>query len=495
MQIVALDIGTSLTKASIVNQQGRVKQSISVRTCQLNHPQPGFMEVDPDQVFLSVSNVLRQSISGLKQQDDLLISFSCMAPVMVLLGKSNRPLRKAILYNDLRASAEVDELNRKIGIDELLRINGNQANIQQWAPKLLWLGKNEPSVTAKTVKVFDLSTYLIWKLTGEEVVDYTIAEEGGLLDYSKMNWSDTMLSMLNLDSSSLPELKQTLQTTEITSRALKSKLGLTNRRITMTSGCVDAVSTPIGMGLVAEGNISLELGTTGIIYTPTSNPKPDWRLYLDLSPIQGLYYVGGGTAASGLFYEWIIRLLMNGEVDFKKAEKLAAKSKPGSNGIVILPYILGERTPIFDPLARAVIFGLHQEDTPSDILRASMEGVTYSFLHHLRIMREKGYRVDAGTITGGGARSRLFRKIMADVLGIRLAYKPSLSTTVGTAYIGYMSAGIMKKWDDVRDWARDMEGIEPDHSLRGLYDDLFSIYLNLYEKHREDFKRVRRLSS
>ena len=493
MQIVALDVGTSLTKASIVDPRGRIRQSISERTCRLNHPQPGFMEVDPDEVFSSVSRVLKRISRGLKQ-DDILISFSCMAPVMVLLGKSCRPLRAAILYNDLRASTEVDELNREVGIDELLRINGNQANIQQWAPKLLWLRKNEPSVAAKIVKVFDLSTYLIWKLTGQEVIDYTVAEEGGLLDYSKMNWSHRMLSMLNLDSSALPELKQTLQTTEITSRMLKSKLGLKNRQVTITSGCVDAVSTPIGMGLVAEGNISLELGTTGIIYTPTRNPKPDWRLYLDLSPIQGLYYVGGGTAASGLFYEWILRLLMNGQADFKKAEKLAAKSKPGSNGIVILPYILGERTPIFDPLARAVIFGLHQDNTPSNIVRASMEGVTYSFLHHLRIMREKGYRVEAGTITGGGARSRLFRKIVADVLGIPLTYKPSLSTTVGTAYIGYMASGILKKWSNVREWTHDMERIEADHSLRGLYDELFSIYLNLYKKHREDFKRVTSLS-
>ena len=491
---MAVDVGTSRTKASIIDSRGRVRRSISERTCRLTHPQPGFMEVDPDEVFLSVAHVLRQ-ISRRLKPDDVLISFSCMAPVMVVVGKSRKPLRPAILYNDLRTSTEVDELNKKIGIEELLRINGNQANIQQWAPKLLWLRKNEPSVAGKIAKVFDLSTYLIWKLTGQEVVDYTVAEEGGLLDHSKMIWSDSILSMLGLDSSVLPKLKQTLQTTEISSGSSKSKLGLKDRHVTVTSGCVDAVSTPIGMGLIAEGQISLELGTTGIIYTPTSHPKPDWRLYLDLSPIPGLYFVGGGTAASGLFYEWMLRLLMNGQIDFKKAERLAAKSKPGSRGIVILPYILGERTPIFDPLGRAVIFGLHQEDTLGDIMRASMEGVTYSFLHHLRVMQERGLRVEAGIITGGGARSRLFRKIMADVLGIPLTYTPSLSTTVGTAYIGYMSAGIKKRWDEVREWASDTERIEPDHSLRSLYDDLFCTYLNLYEKHREDFKRVSRLSS
>jgi xylulokinase len=458
------------------------------------HPQPGFMEVDPEEVFLSVAQVLRKISRGLKQ-DDVLISFSCMAPVMVLVDKQRKPLRPAILYNDLRTSTEVDELNKKIGIEELLRINGNQANIQQWAPKLLWLRKNEPLLTGKIAKVFDLSTYLIRKLTGEEVVDYTVAEEGGLLDHSKMVWSDSILSTLGLDSSVLPNLKQTLQTIEATSGPLKSKLGLRNRQVTVTSGCVDAVSTPIGLGLVAEGQISLELGTTGIIYTPTSHPKPDWRLYLDLSPIPGLYFVGGGTAASGLFYEWILRLLMNGQVDFKKGERLAAKSKPGSRGVVILPYILGERTPIFDPLARAVIFGLHQEDTPCDIIRASMEGVAYSFLHHLRVMQEKSFRVETGIITGGGARSRLFRKIMADVLGIPLTYTPSLSTTIGAAYIGYMSAGIKKRWDEVQEWVSDTERIEADQSLRMIYDDLFSTYLNLYEKHGEDFKRASRLSS
>jgi xylulokinase len=249
------------------------------------------------------------------------------------------------------------------------------------------------------------------------------------------------------------------------------------------------------MGLVDEGNISLELGTTGIIYTPTRSPKPDKRLYLDLSPIKGLYFVGGGTAASGLFYEYMLRLVTKNEVDFTKAEKLAATSVPGSNGIIILPYILGERTPIFDMLARAVIFGLHNDNTQNDILHASMEAVSYSLLHHLRIMREKGYHVDSGKITGGGAKSRLFRKIVADVLGIPLSYDPSTSTTVGTAYIGYMAAGIKKNWSEATKWRQAREEIKPDHSLRTMYDDLFSVYLNLYERHKEDFKVITKYCS
>jgi len=418
-----------------------------------------------------------------------------MAPIMVLMGKAYKILRPAILYNDLRTSAEVDELNEKLGVDELLRINGNQANIQQYAPKLLWLKKHESSTLTKIEKLFDLSTYIIWRLTGEEIVDFTVALESGLLNYSKMAWSETMLALLDLDPSTLPELHQTIHTTEVTSHLMKSNLGLNRNRILITSSCVDAVSAPIAMGLVDEGEISLELGTTGIIYTPTRSPKPDRRLYLDLSPIEGVYFVGGGTAASGLFYEYVLRLFMKNEVDFTKAEKLAATSVPGSNGIIILPYILGERTPIFDMLARAVIFGLHDDTTQNDILRAAMEAVSYSLLHHIRIMREKGYRVDTGKITGGGAKSRLFRKIMADILGIPLSYDPSMSTTVGTAYIGYMAGGIKKKWIEAKEWQRAQEEISPDTSLRKMYDDLFSIYLNLYERHKEDFKLIAKYSS
>lgn len=448
------------------------------------------MELNPAEVFQSVTAVLKLISKHIKHED-LLISISCMAPIMVFMGKTQKVLRPAILYNDLRTSIEVDELNEQLGVEELLRINGNQANIQQYTPKLLWLKKNEPSTLAKTKKLFDLSTYVIWRLTGEEIVDYTVALESGLLDHLKMEWSDKILSFVDLDSSTLPELHQTVHTTEITSNDVKSKLGLTQKQVLVTSSCVDAVSAPIGMGLVKEGDISIELGTTGIIYTPTRSPKPDRRLYLDLSPIDGLYFVGGGTAASGLFYEYMIRLLMkNKQANFTRAERLAGTSSPGSNGIIVLPYILGERTPIFDMLARAVIFGLHEENTPNDILHASMEAVAYSFLHHLRIMRENGYRVECGEITGGGAKSGLFRKTMVDVLGLPLSYNPSMSTTIGAAYIGYMASGLKKSWTEVKEWGRVRERIDPDLSLRNMYDELFSIYLSLYEKHKDDFKVI-----
>jgi len=489
MQVVALDIGTSSTKASIVTPEGSITRSTKRLTGRLQHPQPGFMEINPEEVYRNVTRILKQ-ISKETRDEDVLLSVSCMAPVLVLMGKDHKPLRPGILYNDLRTSIEVDEINEKIGIDELLRINGNQANIQQYGPKLLWLKKNQPSISSRVTKLFDLSTYLIWRLTGEEVVDFTIAEETGLLDYSNLDWSEVMLSHLGIDSDFLPELRQTLQTTDITSTALKARLGWRGKRVSVTSACVDAVSAPIGMGLVEEGHMSLELGTTGIIYTPSRSPNPDRRLYLDLSPIENMFVIGGGTAASGLFYEWMLRLLMNDRVDFRNAERLARGSKPGSNGVVILPYILGERTPIFDMLARAIIFGLHEEHTRSDIIRASMEGIAYSFLHHLRIMREKGYRIESGAITGGGAKSKLFREIMADVLGLTLSYNPKMSTTIGTAYIGYMAAGVKKRWEQAKEWPVITDKIDPKASLRGLYDNMFSVYLNLYEKHKEDFRSV-----
>jgi xylulokinase len=452
------------------------------------------MEINPEEVYRNVTNILKQ-ISTAIPRGDVLLSISCMAPVLVLLGKTKRPIRPAILYNDLRTSAEVDEINEKIGTERLLRINGNQANIQQYGPKLLWLRRNEPAISSAIKKVFDLCTYLIWRLTGEEVIDFTIAEETGLLDYSRLNWSDVMLAHLDLDSAALPSLERTVHTVDITSTEVKSSLGMRGRRVAVTSGCVDAVSSPIGMGLVDEGHISLELGTTGIIYTPTLSPNPDRRLYLDLSPVDKMFLVGGGTAASGIFHEWILRLVMNNKADFERAEKLARASKPGSNGIVILPYILGERTPIFDMLARAIIFGLREEDTRNDILRASMEAIAYSFLHHVRVMREKGYRIESGTITGGGAKSPLFREIMADVLGLPLTHTPTMSTTIGTAYIGYMAAGLKTKWEDAKAWSAASEEIQPNPRYRKLYDTMFSIYLKLYEDHREDFKRVSKLSA
>lgn len=491
MQVVALDVGTTRTRASLVNGQGRIKKSVSRTTAKLYHPFTGCMEVDPREVYANVSGVLKQIARGLKS-DDVFVSLSCMAPVLVLIGKSVKPLRPAILYNDLRTSLEVDELNERIGVDKLLQINGNRANIQQWTPKLLWLRKHESSTMGKVRGFFDLTSYLVWRLTGEEVVDYSVALEGGLFDYRRGNWSNEMLSFVDLDSSALPELKPTGYSCVLSARE-KSKLGFGNRRVRVTAGCVDAIITPLASGLLKEGSLSIELGTTGIIYTATRTPKPTSRLYLDYSPIDGLYYVGGATAASGIFYEWMVRSLMQGAVNYPRAEKIAATSTPGSGGVVILPYILGERTPVFDMFARTVIFGLGMETTSADILHAAIEGVAYSLLHNLKVIRETGYQIESGCITGRGAKSPLFRRIISDVLGLPLAYNPASSTTLGAAYMGYMAAGIKKRWEDIQEWFVLHEKIEPNASLRQIYDRLFSIYLGLYEKHRDDFKAVAKI--
>jgi xylulokinase len=487
VQVVALDVGTTRTRASLVNDKGKVLKSVSKPTGKLRHPFTGCMEVDPREVYANVSAVLKQIGKGLKS-DDVFVSLSCMAPVLVLMGKSTKPLRPAILYNDLRTSVEVDEINERLGVDKLLQINGNRANIQQWTPKLLWLRKHESSTMDNARRLFDLSSYLVWRLTGEEIIDYSVALEGGLLDYQRRAWSNEMLSIVDLDSS-LPELKPTNYSCELSARE-QSKLGLSKRQVRISAGCVDAIITPLASGLLKEGGLSIELGTTGIIYTATRTPKPNSRIYLDYSPIDGLYYVGGATAASGIFYEWMVRTLMQGAVNYRKAEKLAATSTPGSRGVVILPYILGERTPVFDMFARTIIFGLGIETTSADVLRGAIEGVAYSLLHNLKVIREIGYPIGAGCITGGGAESPLFRKIISDVLGLQLAYNPSASTSLGVAYMGYMAAGIKKKWEDIQEWFQLRERTEPDASLTQIYDRLFSIYLGLYEKHIDDFKEV-----
>ena len=472
----------------MVDDNGKILKSITTATAELRHPSEGQMEVDAEKIYANASIVLRELTNGLSS-NDVMISLSCMAPVLVILDSSWKPLRPAILYNDLRTSQEVDELNAKIGMDSLLKINGNRANIQQYAPKLLWLRKHERSTMAKAYRFFDLASYLVWRFTGEEIVDYSIAEEGGLLDYSQRKWSEEILSFLELDSSKLPELRPTNYYCEI-SASEKSKLGLANRRAWVTVGCVDAIAAPLALGLLEEGRLSIELGTTGIIYAATHAPRPDDRLFLDFSPIDGPYFVGGGTAASGICYNWMIELLMNGKIDYDAADRLAASSVPGSNGVVVLPYILGERTPVFDMHARAVIFGLRLDTTPADILHGTMEGIAYSLRHNMSVMRENGYNFEAGSISGGGAKNHQFRRIVCDVLDVPLSYNSAASTTLGAAYIGYMAAGLKKRWGEIQEWLAPQERITPDASLRQVYDRLFSIYVNLYEKHRDDFRTI-----
>lgn len=486
MQSIGLDVGTRRIRASIHSVTGRLLHQVSIETNRPRSPKTGFVEINPETVFRNVCSVLG-NILARTSKSDIMLSISCMAPVMVLLDEAWKPVCDALLYNDARSSMEVRQINGDLGEDRMLDINGNIANIQQWLPKILWMKRNRCQVMDRVRHVMDLSSYLIFRLTGENVIDYTVALEAGLLDFRKRNWSGEIIGYLGLDETMLPELHETCDIAgNVKRRTVTTLSGSSSRRqIAVNAGCVDAVASAVSAGCVSEGRAAVVLGSTGIISYSTSSPRKDRRLYLDMSPIHGLYYLGGGTASAGLFVDYIADLVLGELSGMPYVDKLAASSTPGAGHLIMLPYIYGERTPVFDPMARSIIFGLASTHSRADVIRASLEAVGYSILDHFTVLSEMGYRPEAVRLTGGAARSRIWRQILSDMLGLPLIYNDKISGSMGASFMGYVSAGEIHDWQRIDRWRGSWIRHIPDMNNTRLYSKLYSEYKVLYAANAE----------
>ncbi len=489
-EVIGVDVGTSTIKCSAVNSRGEILRAAEGPSAPLSQPKEGFVETDPNEVFARFCTVVKRVVSRTRQKQ-VLLSLSTMTPVFILADKKDRPVRPAILYNDSRTTTILEELNGGGRGKRLLDVNGNVANVQQWGPKWLWLKKNEPESCGRAARVFDLASFIVRKLTGEHVIDFTAAQEGGFLDYRTKKWSGDLVSAYGVDDSMLPALKKTTDIAGKLTPEAKDKLGAPGgMSVEVNAGCVDAVASSISIGHVRENELSFVVGSTGIIAFSTTHPKPDPRLYLDLSPVDGQYFVGGGTAASGLFFDYILDLLRVGEPRYVRAEKLARGCREGSREVVMLPYIYGERTPIFDPLAKSVVFGLTPQVKQGEVIRGCMEAIAFSFLHHVVMLEENGYRGGKIRITGGAARSGILLQTFADVLQSRLTHFREISATTGDAIIGFVGLGAIRDWTRIDRWIGDGETIRPDRAKAPEYGKKFGVYLDLYRKLKDDFRML-----
>jgi len=485
--VIGVDVGTSTIKCSAINNLGEILYEASGPSAPLQQPAEGFVEVDPEDIFSRFCDVVRRVVSRIRQ-GSVLLSLSTMTPVLILTDREGKPVRPAILYNDSRTTSILKELNKGEVGRMLFNINGNVANVQQWGPKWLWLKKYESENYRRTKKIFDLASFIIYKLTGEHVIDLTAAQEGGFLDYRTRKWSGDLLSAFDVDDSALPSLKATTDIVEELKLDAKEKLGAPRgMSIKVNAGCVDAIASLISMGHVKKNELSFVVGSTGIIALSTTHPRPDRRLYLDLSPVEGQYLVNGGTAAAGLFFDYVLDLLGVGEPRYARAEELAMRSQAGSRGVVMLPYIYGERTPIFDPLAKSVFFGLTSQVKQGEIIRGSMEAIAFSFLHHIKILKEKGYQYTKIRVTGGATRSNIMLQTLADVMQTELTCYRDVSPTVGNAMIGFIGLGIIKDWTQVERWIGKGETVLPNRTKAAEYSWKFKVYLDLYQKLKEHF--------
>jgi xylulokinase len=401
---------------------------------------------------------------------------------LVLLDSSNGVIRPALIWCDQRSQKQVDDLNASIGARTILDCIANPVLTGFTLPKLLWVRDNEPELFASVRRILLPKDFVRFKLTGEYATDVSDASGTALFDVVRRQWSSELVDRLHLDATILPRVLESPEISGRVSPTAASATGLV-AGTPVVAGGGDQAASAVGNGIVEPGHVSCTIGTSGVVFAHTASPlyDPAGRVHTFCHAVPGAWHVMGVTQGAGLSLQWFQRNLAPDE-NYEALIASAAMSPPGSQGVYWLPYLMGERTPHLDASARGGWVGLTAKHSRADLIRAILEGVSYSQKDGLDIIEGLGVRVDSVRLSGGGARSGLWRQMFADVFGRRVAI---LETEEGSAYgaalLALVGTGRYASVGEIcRVAVREVSSLEPRSVEAAIYRQGHNIYQSLY---------------
>jgi xylulokinase len=467
--LIGLDVGTSGVKAVAIATDGSVRARAE-RPYELSMPQPGWAEQDPEDwwrasqaALADLGHAVFGRVAG--------IGLSGQMHGLVALDDSDRVLRSAILWNDQRTAAECAEIEERVGLERLIRLTGNRALTGFTAPKLLWLRKHEPGVYTAIRHVLLPKDYVRLRLTGEHAIDVADASGTLLFDVAGRRWSDEVLDALEVPREWLP-------------RALESqeRSGVTREGIPVAAGAGDQAAGALGVGVDRPGPLSVALGTSGVVFAalPSFAADPEARVHVFCHAVPGGWHAMGVMLSAGGSLRWLRDALV-GE-SYEELVREATRWPPGAEGLLFLPYLAGERTPHADPDARGAFVGLSLRHDRGALVRAVLEGVAFGLRDSLELLRELGVRPEVGRVSGGGARSELWLRIIASVLGLPLERTAvEEGAAYGAALLGGVAAGVFASAEEaVSTCVRPRDRVEPDPQWQERYAELYARFRLLY---------------
>lgn len=472
---IGIDLGTTGTKTILLDTGlGIVAQASREST--LYSPRPGFAEADPAQWLQNVHESIRQVIAeaGINPRDVVAISASGMVPAVIPVGHEGQPLRRAILQNDARAFAQIEELTEALTGIDLVAQTGSALTQQSVAPTVAWLRENEPEVWAKTTNLVGSYDWILLALGAERHIELNWALESGLFTLDAKPFA-SVLDAAHLDPVLLPPVLSPGERAGALSAAAAEACGLVEG-IALIVGGADHVLSAFAAGVEKEGDWLVKLGGAGDILVASDRVIVDPRLYLDAHPIPGRWLPNGCMATSGSLIRWY-QSLIGGE-DLIRLDDEAALRPPAD--LLCLPYFLGEKSPINDPDLRGTFAGLHLGHTRADLYRSVLEAIAFGFRHHADVFREIGMKLDRVMITNGGSKSTLWKKIHSEILGTEMY--PVLDhpgASLGAALIAAVGVGAISDWDDTKRFLKLGEPIVPDPAKVVVYDQAYQEWLAL----------------
>jgi xylulokinase len=452
--LVGLDVGTTGVKAVGISPDGEVLARAE-EEYPLSIPHPGWAEQDPEDWW----QASERALAGVGARDAAAIGLTGQMHGLVLLDAGDRVLRPAILWNDQRTAAECSEIEERVGFARLVELTGNRALTGFTAPKLLWVRRNEPEIWAQAAHVLLPKDYVRLRLTGERAIDAAEASGTLLFDVSGRRWSEEVCTTLEIPLDWLPPVHES---TEI-------------------GGAGDQQAGALGVGVDGPGPLSIVLGTSGVVFAalPTYRVDPEARVHVFCHAIPATWEAMGVMLSAAGSLRWLRDLV---GADYSELLAEAERWPPGVESLTFLPYLQGERTPHADPSARAVFEGLSLRHDRGALVRAVLEGVAYGLRDSLELLRALGVQPKAGRASGGGARSELWLKIVASVLGIpieRTAVEEGAA--YGAALLGGVAAGVFADAHEaVEACVRVRDAVEPDPEWQSIYDEGYARFRALY---------------
>lgn len=506
---IGVDIGTSGTKAVLCDLDGKVYGQ-SLREYGLHAPNPAWAEQDAEcylkASYETIAEVVRQS--GVQPQS---VKGMCISGLYggsgIPLNRDMEPVAPCIIWMDRRAVAECEKLRETVDLAELFSVTGNGIDPYFGYAKLLWIKEHQPDVWEQAELFLTPNQYVIYKMTGETVIDHTSAGNlGGIYDMRHHKWAEDMMEKLGIPVSKLPQ--RILRPEDVAGTLTKQaaqELGLWEG-LPVCAGCIDCLASTLATGALEDGQHVAIVSTSinwGVIHSdfPTN---PDYVSMPYSKQPEKMIYTYGGASTAGALLRWfrdeVVPFIKdeNGqpkEMSYREMDALAAKIPAGSSGLLVLPYFMGERSPIWDANARGTLFGLTLQHTNAHIYRALLEAAAYSLRHIMETSKIAVSGQSSCVLIGGASRSPLWRQIFADVTGVPvICSEDEVEAPLGDALIAAVGTGYAKDYDVVRQWVRFEKTVQPDPQAHQYYTRYYEIYKNLYHALKDSMREIAALS-
>lgn len=486
---IGIDLGTSSVKLMLVDDEGKIKNT-ATREYSVSYPHTGWSEQIADDWWQAICDAITELLERFDGQSVKGIGVAGQMHGLVVVDKNDDVIRPVILWNDGRADKQTEYLNEVVGKETLFECTGNIAFAGFTAPKIMWLRENEPESFAKISKIMLPKDYINYLLTGIHCTDYSDASGALLLDVKNKCWSSKLLNICGISEQQLPKLYVSFEVVGTVKAEIADKFGISKEAV-VVAGAGDNAAAAIGTATVGEGKCNVSLGTSGTIFVSNDCFSGDEKQAIhSFCHADGGYHLMGCILSAASCNKWFCEEILN--INDYKAEEQAVE-KLGDNEVFFLPYLMGERSPINDVNASGTFIGLRPNTSRADMYQAVLEGVSFAIKDNLEIIKSFGIDVKSSCLCGGGAKSRLWRKILANVLNIELNIPvieqgPGYGATI-LAMVGAGNGDDVQKVTDKLFQIK--ETIIPDKVIAMKYADKYEKYRKIYPALKQLYKEIK----